>query len=60
MGVGLRLYNLLEKECQELDLTLVLRELGEGNLAVQKDVIEMNQQAQRKYYIPLSWSIVQQ
>ena len=46
MGVGLRLYNLLEKECQELDLTLVLRELGEGNLAVQKDVIEMNQQAQ--------------
>ena len=60
MGVWLRLYNLLEKECQELDLTLVLRELGEGNLAVQKDVVEMNQQAQRKYYIPLSCSSVQQ
>ena len=53
MGVGLRLYNLLEKKCQKLDVTLVLRELGDGNLAVQKDVIEMNQQEQRKYYIPL-------
>ena len=47
LGVGLRLYNYLEKECQILDFKLISSELGEGNPVVLQQITELSNDAKR-------------
>ena len=49
LGVGLRLYNYLEKECQILDFKLISSELGEGNPVVLQQITELSNDAKRRF-----------
>ena len=51
LGIGLRLFNLLEKECQELDYKLILHNLGQGNPAIQEEIVGLTRQAHSKHIL---------
>ena len=55
LGIGLRLFNLLEKECQELDYKLILHNLGQGNPAIQEEIVGLTRQAHSKHIFSMIW-----
>ena len=59
LGIGLRLFHLLEKECQELDYKLILHNLGQGNPAIQEEIVGLVRQAHSKHIlndlVQISW-----